>query len=536
MLILKFFYGGERYRRRLDVMKDASNMYYSDVVAFVVEAWPRLGGQAEIQTTYENSFGDLHLLTEHSLRDALAIAGEADAADKTGCANDTAATPVLCASRGRNATPSTGASFSVRKMHLDDFDSSPAKKIATPFNVTSRADPSGETRTGGDKDTCEPAAMEWHGRLHPSKVYRFLSISATAAKRNKKDNATGANVVQARPPENYRLYRLDRGGDGVAGVPNRAPERTSPGYETAVALSSESDAQICVLDGHSLACEKLMELSKGIVELTLSPAAWDKVNRGRHVIDQILDKNEVAYGINTGFGMFSDVIVAPDQLSQLQVNLIRSHAAGVGPPLSRERARMLLALRVNVIACGHSGARPETVEKMLAAFNEDCLSVVPCQGTVGASGDLAPLAHLCQGLLGEGLMWEPQSTDPKPAGEVHRRHGLEPLELGLKEGLALINGTRLISSLGCEAVMRSINVARCADVTCAITLEALMALITLAVVDSIRNELPLPHCGQNLVASRIRGLLEPEKPSDLFDSHRYSGKVKDAYTLRCVPQ
>ncbi|KAF4699763.1 hypothetical protein FOZ62_009367, partial [Perkinsus olseni] len=154
-----------------------------------------------------------------------------------------------------------------------------------------------------------------------------------------------------------------RGGDGVAVVSNRAPERT-----------------ICVLDGHSLTCEKLMELSKGNVELTLSPAAWDKVNRGRHVIDQILDKKEVAYGINTGFGMFSDVIVAPDQLSQLQVNLIRSHAAGVGPPLSRERTRMLLALRVNVIACGHSGARPETVEKMLAAFNEDCLSVVPCQG------------------------------------------------------------------------------------------------------------------------------------------------------------
>ncbi|KAF4696665.1 hypothetical protein FOZ60_016675 [Perkinsus olseni] len=307
-----------------------------------------------------------------------------------------------------------------------------------------------------------------------------------------------------------------RGGDGVAVVSNRAPERT-----------------ICVLDGHSLTCEKLMELSKGNVELTLSPAAWDKVNRGRHVIDQILDKKEVAYGINTGFGMFSDVIVAPDQLSQLQVNLIRSHAAGVGPPLSRERTRMLLALRVNVIACGHSGARPETVEKMLAAFNEDCLSVVPCQGTVGASGDLAPLAHLCLGLLGEGLMWEPQSTDPKPAGEVLRRHGLEPLELGPKEGLALINGTQLISSLGCEAVMRSINVARCADVTCAITLEALMGTHN---AFHPKIHAARPHCGQNLVASRIRGLLEPEKPSDLFDSHRYSGKVQDAYTLRCVPQ
>ncbi|KAF4698546.1 hypothetical protein FOZ63_016809 [Perkinsus olseni] len=290
---------------------------------------------------------------------------------------------------------------------------------------------------------------------------------------------------------------------------------------------------VCVLDGHSLTCEKLIELSKGNVELTLSPAAWDKVNRGRHVIDQILDKKEVAYGINTGFGMFSDVIVAPDQLSQLQVNLIRSHAAGVGPPLSRARTRMLLALRVNVIACGHSGARPETVEKMLAAFNEDCLSVVPCQGTVGASGDLAPLAHLCLGLLGEGLMWEPQSTDPKPAGEVLQRHGLEPLELGPKEGLALINGTQLISSLGCEAVMRSINVARCADVTCAITLEALMGTHN---AFHPKIHAARPHCGQNLVASRIRGLLEPEKPSDLFDSHRYSGKVQDAYTLRCVPQ
>ncbi|EER18889.1 Histidine ammonia-lyase, putative [Perkinsus marinus ATCC 50983] len=317
-------------------------------------------------------------------------------------------------------------------------------------------------------------------------------------------------------------------------MPNTLPANRSVGTAAGILPSNPpTERTVCVLDGHSLTCEKLMELSTGNVELTLSAAAWDKVNRGRHVIDQILDKNEVAYGINTGFGMFSDVIVAPDQLSQLQVNLIRSHAAGVGPPLSRERTRMLLALRVNVIACGHSGARPETVEKMLAAFNKDCLSVVPCQGTVGASGDLAPLAHLCLGLLGEGLMWDPQSAEPKPAGEVLERHGLEPLQLGPKEGLALINGTQLISSLGSEAVMRSINVARCADITCALSLEVLMGTHN---AFHPKIHAARPHSGQNLVASRIRGLLEPEKPSKLFESHRYSGKVQDAYTLRCVAQ
>uniref|UniRef100_A0A8C6P083 Histidine ammonia-lyase n=1 Tax=Nothobranchius furzeri TaxID=105023 RepID=A0A8C6P083_NOTFU len=206
---------------------------------------------------------------------------------------------------------------------------------------------------------------------------------------------------------------------------------------------------------------------------------------------------------------------------------------GVGDPLSVTRTRMLLALRINVLAKGYSGTSLETLEAMIKAFNASCLSWVPEKGTVGASGDLAPLAHLALGLMGEGRMWSPQSgwADAKT---VLEGHGLKPLQLKPKEGLALINGTQLITSLGAEAVERALSVAKQADVIAALTLEALRGTTKAfhQVIHAAR-----PHPGQIQVAQRLRSLLDSEVfPSQISESHRSCSRVQDAYTLRCIPQ
>jgi len=290
-------------------------------------------------------------------------------------------------------------------------------------------------------------------------------------------------------------------------------------------------AQTVYLDGESLTSEQLVALSEGGHRLDLSKEAWARVAEGRGVVDSILAQGTVAYGINTGFGLFSEVVISNEKLRELQENLIRSHSAGVGRPLTRGRTRMLLALRANVLAKGHSGVRTETLKRFLAAFNADCLSVVPERGTVGASGDLAPLSHLALGLMGEGKMWDPRTGEIGDAAKVLSAHSLTPIELGAKEGLALINGTQLITSLGAEALERSANAARCADVSCALTLEVLKGTSN-AFHKAIHNT--RPHHGQGLTASRLRQLLLPR--SEIFKSHKYKGKVQDAYCLRCSPQ
>ena len=194
------------------------------------------------------------------------------------------------------------------------------------------------------------------------------------------------------------------------------------------------------------------------------------------------------------------------QMHFLQDNLIRSHSAGVGEPLSREQTRRLLALRINVLAKGYSGIRPETVSKMVAAFNADCLSVVPSQGTVGASGDLAPLSHLALGLMGEGQMWDPDTGKIAPSASVLLKHGLSPIQLEAKEGLAMINGTQLMSSISAEAVTRAATLAHTADIACALSVEALKGTPRAfeACIHATR-----PHKGQQAVAAKLLKLLTP---------------------------
>lgn len=287
------------------------------------------------------------------------------------------------------------------------------------------------------------------------------------------------------------------------------------------------------LDGFTLSTTSLVSLQNPNSQICLSDEAKTRINNGRHVVDEIVKTKQVAYGINTGFGLFSNVIIPPEQLDQLQDNLIRSHAAGTGVPISAKRTRMLLALRINVVAKGHSGISLATVERMIAAFNKGCLSMIPAKGTVGASGDLAPLAHLALGLMGEGQMWDPRTGELGDAAEILAAHDLTPIRLRAKEGLAMINGTQLIASLGSEALERATMVARVADIVCALTLEVLFG--------TVKAYHPLihksrPHHGQQVSASRIRTLLQPNEPSELFNSHQYKGKVQDAYSLRCAPQ
>ncbi|NXY67699.1 HUTH lyase, partial [Glareola pratincola] len=291
--------------------------------------------------------------------------------------------------------------------------------------------------------------------------------------------------------------------------------------------------QYISLDGNSLTTEDLVNLGKGLYKIKLTPEAEAKVKQSREVIERIVKEQTVVYGITTGFGKFARTVIPNSKLMDLQVNLVRSHSAGVGKPLSPERSRMLLALRINVLAKGYSGISLETLQQVIEAFNASCLPYIPEKGTVGASGDLAPLSHLALGLIGEGKMWSPKSGWAY-AKYVLEAHGLRPITLKPKEGLALINGTQMITSLGCEAVERAGAIARQADIIAALTLEVLKG--TTRAFDTDIHAVR-PHRGQAEVAFRFRSLLDSDHhPSEIAESHRFCDRVQDAYTMRCCPQ
>lgn len=294
----------------------------------------------------------------------------------------------------------------------------------------------------------------------------------------------------------------------------------------------EPNEYIC-LDGSHLTIKDLVRLGKGLYKIKLTAEAEEKIKQSRELLENIVKEHKVVYGITTGFGKFARTVIPNNKLRELQENLVRSHSAGVGKPLSPMRSRMLLALRINVLAKGYSGISLDTLNQMVQAFNASCLSYVPEKGTVGASGDLAPLAHLALGLMGEGKMWSPRSgwADAK---YVLQAHGLKPVSLKPKEGLALINGTQMITSLGAEAVERATAIARQADIVAALTLEVLKG--TTRAFDSDIHALR-PHPGQVEVAFRFRSLLGSDHhPSEIAESHRFCDRVQDAYTLRCCPQ
>jgi histidine ammonia-lyase len=237
---------------------------------------------------------------------------------------------------------------------------------------------------------------------------------------------------------------------------------------------------------------------------------------------------EHTYGINTGFGRFVSKTIPPELASELQLRLLRSHACGVGEPYPPEVVRAAMLLRANTLAKGYSGARTETVELLLACLNRGVVPLVPSRGSVGASGDLAPLAHLALPLVGEGTATV--EGEELPGAEALARVGLEPVRLEAKEGLSLINGTQFMAAAGALALVRAGRLAKTADIACALSLEALQGSRT-SFLPEIHELRPLP--GQQASAANVLRLLEG---SAILEAHRWCDKVQDAYSLRCAPQ
>jgi histidine ammonia-lyase len=284
-----------------------------------------------------------------------------------------------------------------------------------------------------------------------------------------------------------------------------------------------------ILDGQPLTLAEIEAVSLAGCPVAIAPAALARVARSRALIEEILAAGQTVYGVNTGFGKLSDVSVPPESLAQLQTNLVRSHAGGVGQPLSEAESRAMLLLRANVLAKGFSGCRTELVELLVALLNAGVHPVIPEKGSVGASGDLAPLAHLALVAIGEGEAF--YKGERMAGGEALRRAGLQPLVLAAKEGLALLNGTQAMTAVGALAVARGLRIARLADLAGAMSLEALMG--TPAAFDP-RIHQARPHPGQIAAAEHLVELLAD---SEIREAHReHDSRVQDAYCLRCMPQ
>lgn len=282
------------------------------------------------------------------------------------------------------------------------------------------------------------------------------------------------------------------------------------------------------VDGRSLSVADVEAVARGRAAVVLDAAARERMAITRRVVEDILESGAVVYGINTGFGKLADVRISSGQLEQLQLNLLRSHACGVGEPFADEVVRAMLLLRANVLATSHAGCRPAVAEKVLELLESGVHPIVPSLGSVGASGDLAPLAHLALVLVGEG---EAEcGGELLPGAAALARAGIEPLQLAPKEGLALINGTQASAAVGALAVADAGRLIGAADVVCALTLDALGG--TDAAFDPAVHA-ARPHPGQGESAARLRRLLEG---SAIRESHRDCGRVQDAYSLRCSPQ
>lgn len=287
--------------------------------------------------------------------------------------------------------------------------------------------------------------------------------------------------------------------------------------------------EILILDGQALTLAEIEAVSLCGCPVAVAPAAVARIAASRALIETILADGQTVYGVNTGFGKLADVRIPHGSLAQLQTNLVRSHAGGVGQPLSEPEARGMLLLRANVLAKGFSGCRLAVVELLVALLNAGVHPVIPEKGSVGASGDLAPLAHLALVAIGEGEAF--YKGERMAGGEALRRAGLEPVALAAKEGLALLNGTQAMTAVGALAVARGLRVAKLADLAGAMSLEALMG--TPAAFDPRIHE-ARPHAGQIAAAAHLMRLMEG---SEIREAHRqHDSRVQDAYCLRCMPQ
>jgi histidine ammonia-lyase len=283
------------------------------------------------------------------------------------------------------------------------------------------------------------------------------------------------------------------------------------------------------LRGQKLTLAEIATVALGDAPVKVSSSARRGVIASRRVVEDIVARDDIVYGVSTGFGKLSDVRIPHDALAELQLNLVRSHACGIGNPLSEPEARAMMLLRANVLALGFSGIRLEIIEMLCELLNHHVCPVIPEKGSVGASGDLAPLAHLALSLIGEGeAFFQGERMESR---EALRRAGLKPVELQTKEGLALLNGTQAMHAVGGLALLRAKRLIRVADVAGATSLEALKG--TPAAFDP-RLQDARPHPGQREVAKHLMSILEG---SDIRRSHlKDDPRIQDAYSLRCMPQ
>jgi histidine ammonia-lyase len=282
------------------------------------------------------------------------------------------------------------------------------------------------------------------------------------------------------------------------------------------------------INGNDLSLDDLRQVVYEQRPVELADAARTRVIAAREVVEKLLRENRVAYAINTGVGKLSDVHIEPAQNRQLQVNLIRSHSAGVGEPLSQTETRAMMLLRANSLAKGFSGVRPEVIDLICAMLNKGVHPVVPSQGSVGASGDLAPLAHLALAMIGEGQVWDGKTHTS--SAEALQRAQIRPLVPEAKEAISLINGTQAMLAVGTLSLLAAETLAATADVLGAMSLDALHGT---DVAFDARIHDARPHAGQMEVAANLRRLLAG---SEIRESHKDCGRVQDAYSLRCIPQ
>lgn len=283
-----------------------------------------------------------------------------------------------------------------------------------------------------------------------------------------------------------------------------------------------------LLDGSSLTLADLVAVADGGSPVALAPSASAQVARSRAVVDRLAAGTAAVYGVNTGFGNFAETRISRDDLARLQTNLIRSHATGVDAPLPPRAVRAMMTLRANVLAKGFSGIRPATLDALLALLEHRIHPYVPSRGSVGASGDLAPLAHLALVLIGEGETWDGQRRGDGAA--ALRAAHLPPVDLGPKEGLALINGTQASTAVLALALDGAWQLARAADIIAALSIDALLGSVR---PFDARIHAARPFAGQQAAADNVRRLLAD---SPMNASHVHCGRVQDAYSERCVPQ
>lgn len=284
------------------------------------------------------------------------------------------------------------------------------------------------------------------------------------------------------------------------------------------------------LHGNALQLSDVERIARSATtQVTLSSEARVRVEAAREMVDRVIAENRVVYGISTGFGALAEVVIPPERIRELQLNLIRSHAAGIGPALAEDEVRAITLLRANVLALGHSGVRPQIIELLLEMLNRRVHAVIPERGSVGASGDLAPLSHLALVLIGEGEAYF--DGERMPGLEALSRAGLKPVTLEAKEGLALNNGTQVQTGIGILAFRDVQRAIETADLAGAMSLEGLRGTPD-AFHPAIQRA--RPHLGQIESATRLRTLLQS---SEIRESHRENDpRVQDAYSVRCMPQ